>query len=267
MCVKDQWSVPFSFPCPLQWLRQQRAQGLALPLWGGSDAGCGTGRWRIELAKAVPTCQLLIGVDASRTYVAYARSQAEEARVADRVEFHVADALRMLEFPTAAFDLVNQRLAAGWLRTWEWPKLLEEYTRVTRPEGIIRITEPEWISRSNSPALTRLFELFLQASYQAGHLFHHSSDGLISELADQLERHGLTQVQTRAYQTAYHAGTPGGQHFIEDMHLLFRTIRPFLQKWIRVPEDYEQLYQQMLNETQQPDFLATGGLLTVWGIR
>lgn len=230
------------------------------------DIGCGTGNWLIELAKSRPDCTLLIGVDASRTYIEYAREQAAAAQVSDRVEFHIADALRMLEFPTSFFDLVNHRLAAGWIRTWEWPKLLQEYRRVARPGGVIRITEPEWIPASTSTALVRLFELFLQASYHAGHLFSLASDGLTGELARLLRLHGFHNVQTRTSTSHYRAGTPEGEHWAEDMRLLFRTITPFLHKWTRVPENYEEIYQQMLTELQQPDFEATGGVLTAWGI-
>jgi len=32
-----------------------------------------------------------------------------------------------------------------------------------------------------------------------------------------------------------------------------------------VPDDYEQIYQQVLNEMQQPDFAALLNLLTAWG--
>jgi hypothetical protein len=42
---------------------------------------------------------------------------------------------------------------------------------------------------------------------------------------------------------------------------------PFFHKWTRVPSDYEETYQQALREMQQPDFVATGTLLTVWGTR
>src|SRR5579875_1831992 len=38
------------------------------------DVGCGTGGWLIELAQAVPSSALLIGVDPSRTFVEYARA-------------------------------------------------------------------------------------------------------------------------------------------------------------------------------------------------
>src|SRR4051812_40492626 len=52
------------------------------------DVGCGTGRWLIELAKTTSTCDRLVGVDVSLTFVEYARAQAEAAQVSDRVEFY-----------------------------------------------------------------------------------------------------------------------------------------------------------------------------------
>jgi ubiquinone/menaquinone biosynthesis C-methylase UbiE len=228
------------------------------------DVGCGTGGWLIELAQTMPTCKMLVGVDVSRTFVEYARAQAEAAQVSDRVEFHVADALRMLEFPRNYFDLVNHRAGMSWLRTWDWPKLLQEYQLVCRPGGVVRITEPEW-AVSNSPALSRLSELIVQAFSQAGHLFTPTRDGLTSKLASLLQQHGLQQVQTRTSTLQYRADTPQGQRFFEDIKLVFRTVLPFLHKWTQVPDDYEEIYQQMLREMQQSDFVATLDLLTAWG--
>ena len=229
------------------------------------DVGCGTGGWLIELAQTTPTCRLLVGVDASRTFIEYARAQAEAAQVSDRVEFHVADALRMLEFPSRFFDLVNHRAAVSWLRTWDWSKLLQEYQRVCSPGGVVRITEPEWPRATSSLALSRLTELSQQAFHQAGYYFTPTRDGITSELAHLLQRHGLQQVQTRAHTLEYHAGTPAWQSLFEHNKLGFRTIVPFLRKWIQVPEDYEEIYQQMLSEMQQPDLVATWSLLTAWG--
>lgn len=229
------------------------------------DVGCGTGGWLIELAQAVPTCQVLVGVDASLTFVEYARTQAKAAQVSERVEFQVADALRMLEFPRRYFDLVNHRAAVSWLRTWDWSKLLEEYQRVCRPGGVVRITEPEWPIATNSPALLRLTELAAQAFYQSGHYVTPTRDGITSHLAHLLQRHGLRQVQTRAYTLEFHAGTPEWHSLFEHNKLGFQTLLPFLHKWIRVPEDYEKIYQQMLSEMQEPDFVGTWNLLTAWG--
>jgi ubiquinone/menaquinone biosynthesis C-methylase UbiE len=229
------------------------------------DVGCGTGGWLIELAQAVPTCTLLIGVDASRTFVEYARAQAEAARVSDRVEFYVADALRMLEFPADSFDLVNHRAAVSWLRTWDWSKLLQEYQRVCQPEGVIRVTEPEWPIAQSSPALLRLTELASQAFHQAGHYFTPTRDGITSRLASLLQQHDLQQVQTRAHTLEFHSGTPEWRSLVEHNRLGFQTIVPFLRKWMRVPEDYEGIYQQMLSDMQQPGYVGTWNLLTAWG--
>jgi ubiquinone/menaquinone biosynthesis C-methylase UbiE len=230
------------------------------------DVGCGTGAWLIELAKTIPTCASLVGVDVSQTFVEFARTQAEAARVSDRVEFHVGDALRSLEFPDNSFDLVNHRLASSWLRSWDWRPLLQEYQRVCRVGGVVRITEYEGMAVSNSPALTLLGELTAKALHQAGHFFSVTNQDMTSELVHLLRQHGLQQVQIRACALEYHAGTLECQHFVENGRLFFRTILPFLRKWTRVPENYEEIYQQMLRETQQPDFVATWSLLTAWGL-
>ena len=230
------------------------------------DVGCGPGGWLIEAAKNYPAISLLVGVDVSSRMIEYARAQAEAQQVSDRVQFATMDALRMLEFPTDYFDLVNQRFGNSYLRTWDWPKLLHEFQRVTRPGGVIRVTESDTITESSSPALTRLTHIFLQALYQAGHSFTPANDGVTKELARLLRQYGLQHVQTRVATLEYRVGTAQGQRLYEDMRHLFRTLLPFLRKWTRVPDDYEDIYQQALREMQRPDFVAIGSLLTAWGI-
>src|SRR6516225_3646913 len=105
------------------------------------DVGCGTGDWLLETARTYPTIEKLVGVDISSKMMEHARSKAKVQGLDGRVEFQTMDALRILEFPPASFDLVNQRLGISWLRTWEWKKILLEYRRVSRPAGIVRITE------------------------------------------------------------------------------------------------------------------------------
>lgn len=228
------------------------------------DVGCGTGGWLVETAKAYPDSSLLIGVDVSKQMLDFARAQASTAQVDQRVEFHVMDALRMLEFPTHYFDLVNQRFNFSYLRTWDWPKLLQEYRRVVQPGGVIRVTESD-IVESNSPALTELCALCLKAFHQVGHFFTPNRDGVTSELVRLLRQHGIQNVQTRAYTLTYHSGTVEGELFAEDMRHLFRTHMPFLRKWLHIPANYEEMYQQMLDEIVQPDFAASWKLLTAWG--
>lgn len=60
----------------------------------------------------------LVGVDMSRQMIAHTRERAEEQYLSNRVESHVMDALRLLEFPLASFDLVNLWFGISFLRTW-----------------------------------------------------------------------------------------------------------------------------------------------------
>lgn len=230
------------------------------------DVGCGTGDWLIEAAKTYPTMTELIGIDVSNVMLEYARVQAKAQQVDDRVQFLQMDALRSLEFPDGFFDLVNQRLGMSFIRTWDWPKLLDEYQRVTCSGGAVRITECDIAVQNNSPAYTHLIEVGRQAMGNAGLLFHNKSDGVIEELPHLLNQYGyrLEHVQTRSFLLEYRAGTPEGEHLAEDIRLVYRTLIPFLRKWTRVPENYEEIYQQMVKEMLQPGFVAAWKYLTVW---
>ena len=231
------------------------------------DIACGPGEWVIATAKTYPTMSLT-GIDISRSMIQYAQEQAVTQHLEDRVSFRVMDALLLLEFPSSFFDLVNLRCCVGFMRTWEWPKMINEMLRVTRPGGVVRITDAEagHICPA-SPALTQFSELFQSALFQAGNLFEPAPSGLTAHLASLLKQYGCKTVQTRTYAMTYRASTPSGQVYYEDMRRAFQTLRPFLLKWgpRTEPDDYDALCQQALAEIQQSNFQATWNLLTAWG--
>ncbi len=230
------------------------------------DVACGSGGWVIEAAQTYPEMSL-VGIDVNPLMVEYARASAVANHVDDRAEFHIMDALRILEFPDASFDLVNLRFALSFLRTWEWPRVLRELLRVVRPGGVVRLTDEEVIHQSTSPAAMQFCEMLLCALFRAGRLFTQESSGLTAHLAPLLSQHGYQQVQTRAYALQYRAGTLEGQTYAEDGMRVFRTLRPFLQKWGCMSKDYDAIRQQTTEEIQRPDFCATWHLLTAWGIK
>lgn len=230
------------------------------------DVGCGPGGWALDVAQAYPAVQVE-GIDISQRMVAYAREQAVARQVADRVAFHVMDALRMLEFPNAFFDLVNLRFAISFMRTWDWQKLLSEFRRVVAPGGIVRLTDNNIVHESNSPALTRLQEIGMQTLFRAGNLFSEDGAGLVAHLPRLLELHGWRDVQTQAHVLSFRAGTPEGQAYYEDMAHVFQTTLPFIRKWGCAPADYDAIYQQALQEMRQSDFRVSWHYLTAWGRR
>jgi ubiquinone/menaquinone biosynthesis C-methylase UbiE len=233
------------------------------------DVACGPGEWVIETAKTYPTMSLT-GIDISQSMIKYAREQAVTQHLEGRVSFRVMDALLLLEFPSFFFDLVNLRCCLGFMRTWDWPKMIGEMRRVTRAGGVVRITDAEaeaGHTRDASPALTRFSELFQSALFQAGHLFEQAPSGLTAHLASLLKQYGCNTVQTRTYPMIYQAGAPSGQAYYEDMQRAFQTLRPFILKWSRRTkhDDYDVMCQQALAEIQHSDFHATWNLLTAWG--
>lgn len=232
------------------------------------DVACGTGGWLVQVAQNYPTISRLVGIDISGKMIHNAQSNAEASQVNERVEFRVMDALRRLDFPNASFDLLNLRLGDSWLRTWDWPEMLQEFQRVVRPGGIIRITESDMLSdNGTSPALARFMTIFFDALYQSGHYFTPDRSCLLNELAPMLQRAGVQAVQTRVCALQFRSGTDEVQHLINNVQHSFQTFLPFLRKWTHVPEDYEAIYQQTLREMQQPDFRACWNFVTAWGIR
>lgn len=227
------------------------------------DVACGPGGWIIDAAKAHPA-MALVGVDINEKMIEYARERARAEQVAERVEFQVMDVLREVAFPPASFDLVNMRLAVSFVRTWDWPRLISEFQRITRGGGVIRLTEAD-IAEGNSPALHNLNQLLRQAFYNAGNFFALQNDGLTGQLAPLLTRHGLENVQTRVHNLTYRASTLEGQQFVKDMQHLYRTVQPFIQKWMHAPSDYDEIYQQALSEMQHASFVATWNFVTAWG--
>ncbi len=228
------------------------------------DVACGPGSWIIETAQMYPTTSL-VGIDISQRMIEYARSQAEARHLTNRVEFHVMDVLHPLALPDASFDLVNLRLGISFIRTWDWPNLLSELLRITRPGGIIRITDSEIITQSNSPSLTRLQEMGVCAFFRAGHLFAQESTGLVAHLRHLFTQYGIQHIQEKAHPLKFQAGTAEGQAYCEDMWRIYQSISPFLQKWGCYDHEYDAIYQQARREMQQPDFHVTWNLLTVWG--
>ena len=228
------------------------------------DVGCGSGNWIMEVAQNYPATSL-VGIDISQRMIDYARTQASEHRVDDRVTFSVMDALQTLAFPDASFDLVNIRLGSSFLRTWDWPGLLGEFLRVTRPGGVVRVTDSEIFQQSTSPAQMQHSEMIQCAFYRSGHLFTTEHDGLTGHLASLLKQHGCRNVQIKAYKLEYRAGTVEGQAYYKNAEYAIQTLRPFLEKWGCITRDYDAICKQALEEMRQPNFHATSSVLTAWG--
>lgn len=230
------------------------------------DIGSGSGGWAIEVARTYPEA-IIVGIDISTRMVEYARKQAAEQGVEEHVEFHVMDALRILEFPDKSFDLVNLRFGISFMRTWDWPRLIQEMRRVTHSDGTIRLTDNDIHHQSNSQALRQLQEIGVHTLFRAGNLFTEEGSGLIDHLPSLLKQHGCRDVKSKAYGLEFHAGMEQTQLYYDDMAHAFQTTRPFIRKWGCEPANYDDIYREAIASIQQSDFHVTWHFLTAWGIR
>jgi ubiquinone/menaquinone biosynthesis C-methylase UbiE len=231
------------------------------------DVGCGTGGWLLDTARAYPNIQQLYGIDISQSMIHYARAQALAEQMSDRVEFQVMDALRMLEFPTESFDLVNLRIGGSFLRTWDWPKILREFKRVTRPKGVIRIVEGQIPIANNSPAFSELWSIGFDVGYQSGFYFEPCRDGCTRFLGPLLQQHATQNVFQHDYVIHVNRDYEYLDVFRKDMKLLLQLLPVFWRRFTRLREDYDKLYIEACRELDDPDFTADWIQNTFWGSR
>lgn len=229
------------------------------------DIGCGVGDWLFQLAATYPTMGTLVGIDINRMMINKAKAIAATLPDKGRLKFEVQDAMAGLSFPDASFDLVNMRFGSSFLRRFDWPPVLYEFQRICHPDGLIRITEGEVVEETSSPTLLRLLQIFLEASRQSMHTFSDESNGVTKELPEVLRQHSIYDVQARSYALEFRAGTPEWQSFYDDISKAMYTFNKYMNKFAKLPPDYEKLCKQALAEMRQPDFVAIWKLTTFWG--
>ncbi|HET8845882.1 MAG TPA: hypothetical protein VFN35_30740, partial [Ktedonobacteraceae bacterium] len=153
----------------------------------------------------------------------------------------------------------------SYLRTWDWPRILQEFQRIARPGGIIRLTEADIVHESTSEAFSQNSEIALDAFYQAGHIFDPNSKGIGDELPRLLNRYGVVNVQSLDHILEYRAGTDMGNRFAEDMKLGIRTGIAFFRKWSRKLDKLEATSQQAILDLDKPDFFDRVRVVIAWG--
>ena len=103
------------------------------------DVGCGVGHWGQLLSRVLPEECSFTGVDREPLWVEKAAERAEAGGLAQRFRYQVGRA-EQLPFEDNSFDLVTCQTVLMHLR--DPAVALQEMTRVTRPGGVVLVTEP-----------------------------------------------------------------------------------------------------------------------------
>jgi SAM-dependent methyltransferase len=228
------------------------------------DVASGSGGWVLEMARQYPHLEV-IGFDIDARMIAYANTQAQVAGF-DNASFRVMNAAEPLDFPDDYFDLVNARFMAV-VGAAAWPHVTRELYRITRPGGIIRLTETEQYSVSNSPSFERLSAAFLEAERRAGlALTQGPTSGQTVMLGRFLRDAGCVNIQRRPQVIDWSAGTAEHEPMFQDLRMFIKLLQPFIiEVGVLTQEESDQLYREAEREMMSDDFCALLNFLTVWG--
>lgn len=229
------------------------------------DIACGNGAWAIAAAQAHPEMQF-VGIDSNARLIEQAREQAQAQGVSN-IRFAAMDPFQHLDLADGSFDLVNVRFVVGLLPAESWPSFLQECLRVTRPGGLVRLTETD-LPITGSPAFAHMGRMISEAFTETKRSF--APEGRLLSMTPMLKgllkEAGCQNVQQAVYVANFSAGWPAHDALTQDLAETYRSVQPALiQAEVTTPEQVEQVYQQMLSEMQADNFCATAFYLTAWG--
>ncbi len=231
------------------------------------DLACGPGGWASEVARAYPQIDV-VGVDISQKMIRYAQAHAKTQGL-DNVSFQVMDLLKPFEFPDDAFEFVNARFISPFMPKDAWPTFLRECLRITRPGGVVRLTDGEW-EYSTGEASEKIADLLTRATWLAGKSFSPDGKrfGTTLVLRQFMREAGLTNLQHQAYALDYSYGTEAYETFYQEFVIGTPLLLPFLQGiGVTTKEEFDRLYEQMVEEMQEPAFRGSWFFLSVCGTK
>jgi ubiquinone/menaquinone biosynthesis C-methylase UbiE len=129
------------------------------------DAGCGTGRWAMEMADQFPQARV-VGLDIAVPPVEAGIAVPTRPRPANYA-FVQANLLEPLPFPDASFDFVHQRLLCGSFPARAWQGEVHRLARVTRPGGWVELVEGG-LMRGHGPGIGAFNRWLIEISAQRG---------------------------------------------------------------------------------------------------
>src|SRR5947209_7234435 len=230
------------------------------------DVACGPGGWALEVAQAHPNMKV-VAIDIDAGMIKYAKDLAQASRL-NNVTFLEMNALEPLDFDDGSFDLVNGRFLGGFIPTAYWPEIVQEFLRIMRPGGILRLTDAAWDAETSSPSYHAIVNYLILATQCTQLSFspdarHYSINMMLSRF---LRQAGCTNIQEMAHVFNFSYGTPYHRPFYEDSLVAFKLMQPFqVGTGVVTQAELDQLYETLQLEMLKEDFTGILYMLTAWG--
>lgn len=155
------------------------------------DVGCGTGRWAMEIAAQFPSANV-VGLDLILPDDAALTLGHGLERRPENVVFVEGNVLNGLPFADGSFDFVYMRLLFMGIPARDWPRVIGELARVTRPGGWVESLETLRIGSERSPALKIIIEWGNELLKRRG-----IDPMIVRSIPELMRASGLAQITTR----------------------------------------------------------------------
>ena len=229
------------------------------------DIGCGPGGWVLDMAKAYPAMQVT-GIDISEVMIDYATKRAI-AEGLDNAQFRVMD-FQQVDLLGASFDFVNARFIQWFLNQHVRASILQEWYRVLRPGGMLRLIESEVALMTNSQALELLNQQFVSALAKAGKTAVPGERfvGTPLLLRPYLQSLECQDIHETAHLINFSAGTEEHTFVIDDILKGMETMDDFVLKARVVSKKkLAEVQEQVRKDILSPDFLGIIFYVSAWG--
>lgn len=213
------------------------------------DVACGTGRWAREMARRAPGATV-IGFDINQDQLQASLAEGLDV-IPENCTFVQGDALRTFAFPGAGFDFTMARACSAFIPVAQWPFVVGEMARVTRPGGWVEVRDFGLV-RSSNPALNEMTVKF--ANMAAARGIHPGAGPLLKQY---LQSARLNDIHVRhiRVRSGSQRATRAGQLMLSDYLALLGRIAPAVEKaGIESADRWRMLLQQAQTATRaSPD--------------
>jgi ubiquinone/menaquinone biosynthesis C-methylase UbiE len=230
------------------------------------DLCCGPGGWVLDVAFAHPEMEVA-GIDVSEQMVNYANARARTQQLPN-ASFGVMSVLEPLDFSDNSFDFVNARFLVGVVRREKWLDVLRECYRITKPGGLIQLTEADLTGLTSSLAFAELGQRTCQMMKALGYGFSPDgrSAGITHMLGGFLRTIGCEQIESRAHVIDFSANSAAWADIFHNFDIGFRALQPALVKaGVATQEELDQLQQQYIIDMHLSTFRGVMPYMSAWG--
>jgi ubiquinone/menaquinone biosynthesis C-methylase UbiE len=210
------------------------------------DVGSGTGIWGQEVAEKFPSARVF-GLDLEPPQSVSLASQATHPPI--NYHFVQGNVLEGLPFPDQMFDYTHQRLLVGAIPLENWPGVLRELVRVTRPNGWIELFETSNEFVPSGPASAQVL------TWMSNFLHSRGIDALaMNHLGEMLGQCGVRSVSYK--RLAIPLGTWDrrlGVLLEKDFLALLQALKPVICKSGSIPvAQFDQYVVEATQESSTP---------------